>query len=88
MIERSFAEGIALLETHLAAGPRPFLLGSRVSWGDFGLAAQIYEALIDPTGGLFLRTRAPRVLEWCTKCMYGKVSFDLRTEAVVEAIRL
>merc|ERR1711924_562188 len=69
LIERSFKEGIALLEAHLAVG-RPFLFGSKPSFGDFGIAAQLYQALIDPTAGMFMNSSAPRVVEWCNRMLW------------------
>jgi len=64
LIEASFRAALALLEAHLAAGPgcpgnpgggRPYLLGGRPSFADFSLAAQLYQALIDPTAGAIMR---------------------------------
>ena len=62
VIERSFKEGIGLLEEHLAH--RPYLFGGRPSFGDFGLAAQINAASTDPTAGGILRENAPLVSAW------------------------
>jgi glutathione S-transferase len=62
LIEASFRAALALLEAHLSAGPgpgagggRPYLLGGRPSLADFSLAAQLYQALIDPTAGAIMR---------------------------------
>jgi len=68
MIEQSFIDGISQLETHLQA--RKYLLGSKPCFGDFGLAAQIYQALIDPSAGALLRNQAPRVVEWCVSLLH------------------
>ena len=61
-IEDSFRRLLAILEEHLAK--RPYLFGSRPSFGDFGLFAQIHQASTDPTPGELLRARAPRTLVW------------------------
>ena len=62
IIEKSFREGIVLLETHLAG--RPYLFGARPGFGDFGLSAQIHEAWTDPTAGGLLNEKAPKTCEW------------------------
>jgi glutathione S-transferase len=67
MIEQSFRESMAQLEKHLST--RTFLFGTKPSFGDFGLGAQIYQALIDPTAGKILLLHHPRVVEWCTSML-------------------
>jgi glutathione S-transferase len=61
--ERLIARSEALLVT------RPYLLGGRPCWGDFGLAAQLYECGLDPTCGGLLRARAPATLAWCYRML-------------------
>lgn len=56
-------ELLDILERHLA--DRKYLLGARPAFGDFGLAAQLYEASVDPTCGSLIRGRAQNVLDWC-----------------------
>ena len=73
LIEMAFVRSLAALERHLAGG-RAFLLGGRPSLGDFGLAAQYYQALIDPTAGQIMTATAPRVVAWCTRVMLTPVS--------------
>ncbi|MBP7648352.1 MAG: glutathione S-transferase [Phenylobacterium sp.] len=63
LIRAYLEELLDLLETHLA--DRKYLFGGRPAFGDFGLAAQLYEASIDPTVGSIIRGRAPTVLDWC-----------------------
>ena len=63
LIRAYFLELLDLLEVHLA--DRKYLFGGRPAFGDFGLAAQLYEASIDPTAGSIIRGRAPNVLDWC-----------------------
>lgn len=58
---------IDILEPHLAT--RRYLFGARPAFADFGLAAQLYEAAIDPTCGASLRARAPSVLAWCYRML-------------------
>lgn len=64
----SFVNGIELLNAHLKS--RPFLFGTAPAYGDFGLAPQVYQALLDPTAGKILRDRAPRVVDWCTSMVW------------------
>ncbi len=63
LITDYLAELLDLLEVHLK--DRKHLFGARPSFGDFGLAAQLYEASVDPTCGSFIRARGPAVLDWC-----------------------
>jgi len=63
LITDYLAELLDLLEVHLK--DRKYLFGARPSFGDFGLAAQLYEASVDPTCGSFIRARGPAVLDWC-----------------------
>lgn len=63
LIRAYLLELLDLLEVHLA--DRKYLFGGRPAFGDFGLAAQLYEASVDPTAGGIIRGRAPNVLDWC-----------------------
>jgi glutathione S-transferase len=63
LISRYLKELLDLLERHLAT--RRYLLGARPCFGDFGLAAQLYEASVDPTAGSIIRGRGQNVLDWC-----------------------
>jgi len=66
-IEASFRETAALLESHLAT--RPYLLGARPAFADFGLAPQLYELWTDPTPKQLLEERAPRVVAWVQRML-------------------
>lgn len=65
LIEAYFFELVDILEAHLAT--RKYLFGARPSFGDFGLAAQLYECAVDPTCGSILRARGSKVLDWCLR---------------------
>jgi glutathione S-transferase len=69
-IEKSFEDGVALLDAHLAE--RPFLFGGRPAFADFGLWGQVYSAWTDPTAGAILRDRAPRVVSWVERMLDPK----------------
>jgi hypothetical protein len=65
---RSYADRLlAILEPHLAT--RRYLFGERPAFGDFGLAAQLYECSIDPTLGGIMRARASKTLDWCQRML-------------------
>jgi hypothetical protein len=65
LISDYYVELLDILKPHLMA--RAYLLGGRPSFGDFGLAAQLYEASVDPTCGGIIRARGPHVLDWCLR---------------------
>ena len=67
IIESSFRDGITHLEKHLEK--RPYLFGAKPCFADFGLGAQIYQALIDPTAGEILRETAPRTAAWSDRIL-------------------
>ncbi len=61
-IESSYLDSIALLQRHLST--RSYLFGERPAFGDFGVAAELYECSLDPTPGGWLRERAPAVMAY------------------------
>ena len=65
LITAYYFELLDILEPHLAS--RRYLFGARPAFADFGLAAQLYEASIDPTCGGIIRARGPKVLDWCLR---------------------
>ncbi|NJN52866.1 MAG: glutathione S-transferase family protein [Gammaproteobacteria bacterium] len=67
LIRKYLLQLLEVLQAHLDT--RPYLFGSRPAFGDFGLAAQLYEASIDPTCGGIMRARAGHVLDWCHRML-------------------
>eukprot|EP00041_Stephanoeca_diplocostata_P006464 m.86253 g.86253 ORF g.86253 m.86253 type:complete len:349 (-) comp16374_c1_seq3:1662-2708(-) len=67
MIEANFRVSMQLFNTHLSRFP--FLLGGQPSFADFGLGAQVYQALTDPTCGGSLRSQFQHVVTWCTSML-------------------
>lgn len=65
VIERSYMDAIALLNTHLQA--RAFLLGGRPCMADFGLSGQLYQCFQDVTAGELMRLHAPYVALWAER---------------------
>lgn len=76
-IEASFTEALEILEAHLAG--RPYLMGARPCFGDFGLWGQIYEAWTDPTAGALVEGRAPALLEWSQRMLFPRVEGDFES---------
>ncbi|MFT4570831.1 MAG: glutathione S-transferase [Hyphomicrobiaceae bacterium] len=66
-IEHSFTRTIEMLDTHLAT--RSYLLGGRPAMADFGLYAQLYECLTDPTAGAILQERTANVVPWIERML-------------------
>ena len=66
-IEDSLANLLSILEAHLAE--RLYLFGGRPAFGDFGLAAQLYQCSTDPTPSALMRERAPKVLGWVQRML-------------------
>lgn len=66
IIEQSFSDGIAMLESHLSS--RRYLFGARPSFADFGLWGQIYNADRDPTPSVIVR-KHPHVHGWVRRML-------------------
>jgi glutathione S-transferase len=66
-IETSFRRLLEMVEAHLAS--RPYLLGQRPALADFGMYAQLYQCLTDPTPGAIIRKRAPRTMAWIERML-------------------
>ena len=74
LITGYYLELLDILEAHLAT--RKYLFGARPAFGDFGLAAQLYECSVDPTCGGMIRARGPAVLDWCHRMLEPRVDGD------------
>ncbi|HEX7035326.1 MAG TPA: glutathione S-transferase family protein [Pseudomonadales bacterium] len=75
LIEASFREAITVLDRHLAS--RPYLLGARPSFGDFGLWGQLYAAWTDPTAGALIEGSARHLLDWIHRMLWPRVEGEL-----------
>ena len=73
-IEDSYQNALRLLEAHLA--PRPYLMGARPAFADFGVALQLKQALSDPTAGGIMRETAPVVAAWSERMLDPKAEGD------------
>ena len=76
-IEASYQEGVGQLEAHLEG--RPYLFGSRPSFGDFGLWGQMYNAWSDPTAGDILKQSAPHTVAWIERMLAPQAGGEWET---------
>ena len=83
LITRYLLELVDILEPHLAG--RRYLFGARPSFGDFGLAAQLYEAYVDPTAGGLIKARGPAVVDWCLRMIDPRNDGPFETWSALEA---
>lgn len=81
-IESTFQAMLPLLDAHLAS--RPYLFGSRPSFADFGLWAQLYEAWTDPTPGALIEGRAQNVLAWVQRMLWPRGEGDFEGWSALE----
>lgn len=84
-IEKSFHDGLDLLNTHLAS--RPYLFGGRPAFADFGLWGQIYNAWTDPTGKELVEGR-PHVKAWVDRMLDPKAEGPFEPWSDLEATLL
>ncbi|MEO1036034.1 MAG: glutathione S-transferase family protein [Pseudomonadota bacterium] len=85
-IEAGFDAALALLDRHLTA--RAYLFGARPSFGDFGLAPQLYSASTDPTAGARIAARYPNVLAWLQRMLWPRVEGDFEDWTTLQATLL
>jgi len=82
-IESGFRGALAQLDDHLAT--RPYLFGGRPAYGDFGLWGQIYNAWTDPTGGAWIESASPNVLDWLHRMTNPTAEGDFESWSRLEA---
>jgi glutathione S-transferase len=61
-LQQSFTELSALLDEHFRI--RPYLLGARPCFGDFGLWCNFHQAWTDPTANAYLEANAPNLVAY------------------------
>lgn len=61
-LKESFIELTALLDTHFSS--RPYLLGAKPCFGDFGLWCNLYQAWTDPTAHAHLAASTPALVTY------------------------
>jgi glutathione S-transferase len=82
LITAYLLELLDILEPHLTT--RSYLFGARPCFGDFGLASQLFEASLDPTGSSLLRARGPHILDWCYRMLEPRPDGAFETWAALE----
>jgi len=82
ILVESFTSLVSILEKHLRH--RPYLLGRRPAFGDFGLWGQLHQAYIDPTCGAHLKDRGPAVVSWIERMLDPKDEGDFESLAALE----
>ncbi|MEM1261708.1 MAG: glutathione S-transferase family protein [Pseudomonadota bacterium] len=70
-IETGFKHALAQLNTHLAT--RKYLFGDRPAFADFGIAPQLYNALVDPTPGAMISAKFHQVSAWLQRMLWPRV---------------
>ncbi len=73
-LKQSFENLAALLETHLQT--RPYLLGARPCFGDFGLWCNLHQAWTDPTANAYLEAHAPTLVAYLKRMLHPSVEGD------------
>lgn len=76
IIEASFANGVERLEKHLSG--RPYLLGGRPCFADFGLWGQLYNAWTDPTCKKLLDEK-PALRAWIDRMLNPKAEGEFES---------
>lgn len=85
-IETSFLQALDQLDQHLAS--RPYLLGGRPSFADFGLWGQLYCCWTDPTAGTLIESRAQHVMAWIQRMLFPQDEGDYETwESLSETLQ-
>jgi hypothetical protein len=82
LITAYMLELLDILEPHLTT--RNYLFGGRPCFGDFGLASQLFEASLDPTGSSLLRARGPHIMDWCYRMLEPRPDGAFETWAALE----
>lgn len=73
-LKQSFEELSAMLDTHFST--RPYLLGARPCFGDFGLWCNLYQAWTDPTAHAWLEAHAPNLVAYIKRMQRPGVEGD------------
>ncbi|MBI1262921.1 MAG: glutathione S-transferase family protein [Rhizobiales bacterium] len=75
--KESFFNLSKLLDQHLAT--RPYLLGARPSFGDFGMWCNLYQAWTDPTPRAHFEAHTPHLLAWIHRMRAPRIDGDFES---------
>ena len=81
-LEQSFKDITTQLEAHFQT--RPYLLGGRPCFGDFGLWCNLYEAWTDPTAKAYLEANTSTLVAYLKRMQTPKVEGDFETLEALE----
>lgn len=81
-LKASFVSLSAMLDAHLA--DRPYLLGARPCFGDFGLWCNFYQAWTDPTANAYLEANAPNLVAYIKRMKVPGVEGEFETLDTLE----
>lgn len=70
-LKQSFIDLSSMLEKHF--DNRPYLMGGRPCFGDFGLWCNLYQAWTDPTAGAYLEANAPTLIDYLQRMLAPSV---------------
>lgn len=73
-LKQSFEALTAMLEAHFRT--RPYLLGDRPCFGDFGLWCNLHQAWTDPTANAYLEAHAPALVAYIKRMLKPAVEGD------------
>lgn len=76
-LKQSFIDLTSMLEAHFQT--RPYLLGARPCFGDFGLWCNLYQAWTDPTAKAHLEAKAPALVAYIKRMLSPAVEGEFET---------
>lgn len=81
-LKASFEALSAMLETHFQT--RPYLMGARPCFGDFGLWCNFYQAWTDPTAKAYLEAHAPALVNYIKRMLNPCVEGEFESLATLQ----
>lgn len=85
-LQKSWEDLSAMLDAHFAT--RPYLLGGRPCFGDFGLWCNYYQAWTDPTAKAYLEANAPNLVAYIKRMLEPSIEGEFETlEALLPTLK-
>ncbi|MEL6371045.1 MAG: glutathione S-transferase family protein [Pseudomonadota bacterium] len=85
-LKQSFIDLSTMLDAHFQ--DRPYLLGGRPCFGDFGLWCNFYQAWTDPTANAYIEAHAPALVAYIKRMKSPSVDGDFETlETLVPTLK-
>ena len=76
-LQQSWEDTSAMLDAHFAT--RPYLMGGRPCFGDFGLWCNYYQAWTDPTAKAYLEANAPNLVAYIERMLEPSIESEFET---------